>query len=85
MDTQADLDRTLAPRPRGNSLEPVAGELEAPVTCQEHLAKQGDKIVTRGGATGIFVGRTKTGHEWICYDPEDFDLMCSDFEDLVNS
>ena len=80
MDTQADLDRALAPRVRGNHLAPVAGEFTATVTPAEHRAVRGDVIVTRGGATGTFVGRTKAGTEWVCYDSDDYDAMCQAFD-----
>lgn len=43
--------------------------------------KRGDKIVVCG-ISGRYVGTTRAGVQWICYDGQDYEAMCRAFDAL---
>lgn len=43
--------------------------------------KRGDEIVLCGGIIGRYVGTSKAGVQWICYN-QDYAAMCKAFDEL---
>jgi hypothetical protein len=41
---------------------------------------RGDTITTPGGSTGLYVGTSPGGIDWIAYDAESFPTMCEHFD-----
>ena len=62
----------------GNNLPPVAGEIAVPP-----MPHGRGQSVSRSEGVGILVGTFKSGIEWVCFVPAEFDRMCSAFDRLV--
>lgn len=45
--------------------------------------KRGDKIVVCGGVVGRYVGITRAGVQWICYNDQDYAAMCKAFDEQI--